>query len=81
MFSIHAGMTDVQIEKQLAAKCSPFASVKHIRLLPIAEVAHRFAFIELATKADTLELAAAVGGTSFGSTTVVVRLEVASTHN
>ena len=75
MFSIDAGMTDVEIEKQLTAKCSRFANVKQIRLLPKTDVAHRFAFIEVATKTDTLELTAALGGTSFGSTTVVIRLE------
>jgi len=75
MISIDVGMTDVQIEKQLAAKCSKFANVTQVRLLPRTDVTYRFAFIEVTTKAETLELAAAVGGTSFGSTTVVIRLE------
>jgi len=64
----------------LAAKCSKFANVTQVRLLPRTDVTYRFAFIDVATKTDTLELAAAVGGTSFGSTTVVIRLEDASAH-
>jgi len=47
----------------------------------LTDVAHRFAFIEVATKTDTLELTAALGGTSFGSTTVVIRLEDSSDNS
>jgi hypothetical protein len=39
-------------------------------LLRHSEASHRFPFIEVATQAETLQLAAAIGGTSFGSTTV-----------
>jgi len=43
--------------------------------LPRTDVPHRFAFIEVVSRSETLKLAAATGGTSFGSSTVVIRLE------
>ena len=75
MKSIDVGLPDVQIEQQLAVKCSKFANIKLIRLLPRTDVPHRFAFIEVVTRAESLNLTAATGGTSFGSSTVVIRLE------
>ena len=75
MKSIDVGLPDVQIEQQLAVKCSKFANIKLIRLLPRTDVPHRFAFIEVVSRAETLKLAAATGGTSFGSSTVVIRLD------
>jgi len=75
MKSIDVGLPDVQIEQQLTTKCSKFANIKLIRLLPRTDVPHRFAFIEVVSRSETLKLAAATGGTSFGSSTVLIRLE------
>ena len=75
MKSIDVGLLDVQIQQQLATKCSKFANIKLIRLLPRTDVPHRFAFIEVVSRAEMLKLAAATGGNSFGSSTVVIRLD------
>jgi len=75
MKSIDVDLPDVQIEQQLATKCSKFANIKLIRLLPRTDVPHRFAFIEVVSRAEMLKLAAATGCNSFGSSTVLIRLE------
>ena len=53
MKSIDVGLPDVQIEQQLTTKCSKFANIKLIRLLPRTDVPHRFAFIEVVSRAES----------------------------
>jgi hypothetical protein len=69
-------LPDPELEAILGKHCAKFGTVKFIRLMPIAKNdQHRFAFVQMSTLAETMDLAITVGASTLDSGTVVLRLQ------
>lgn len=76
MLSINIRLPEAELEAILQKRCAQFGTVKFIRLMPIAKNAyHRFAFVQMSSLAETMDLAHAAGGSTLGSGAVALRLE------
>ena len=76
MLTVNIRLPDPELEAILGKRCSKFGTVKFIRLLPVAkDNLHRFAFVQMSTLAETMDLAIAVGGSTLGSGAVALCLE------
>lgn len=69
-------LPEPELEAILRKHCGQFGTVRFIRLLPVAkDNLHRFAFVQMATLAENLDLTVAAGGSTLGSGAVALRLE------
>ena len=75
MLNVDIQLPEPELELILRAKCAQFGTVKFIRVLPIAKHnLHRFAFVQMSTLAETMDLAMATGGSTLGSGAVALCL-------
>ena len=76
MLTVDIRLPELELESILRAKCSQFGTVKFIRLMPVAkDNLHRFAFVQMSTLAENMDLAVAAGGSTLGSGVVALCLE------
>ena len=76
MFIVDIRLPEPELEAILIKHCAKFGKVKFIRLLPIAKNnLHRYAFVQMSTLAETMDLAIAIGGSTLGFGAVALRLE------
>ena len=76
MLTVNIRLPEPELEAIIQKRCAEFGTVKFIRLMPIAKNAlHRFAFAQMSTLAETMDLASAAGGSTLGSGAVALRLE------
>jgi hypothetical protein len=76
LLGVNIRLPEPELEAIIQKRCSEFGTVKFIRLMPIAKNAlHRFAFVQMSTLAETMDLASAAGGSTLGSGAVALRLE------
>lgn len=76
LLSVNILLPEAELEAILQKRCAQFGTVKFVRLMPVAKNAyHRFAFVQMSSLAETLELAHAAGGSTLGSGAVALRLE------
>jgi hypothetical protein len=69
-------LPEPELEAIVKARCAKFGTVKFIRLLPVAkDNRHRFAFVQMATLVENMDLAMAAGGSTLGSGVVALCLE------
>ena len=79
MLTVNIKLPDSELEAIIQKRCAKFGTVKFIRLMPIPKNAfHRFAFVQMSTLAETMDLANAAGGSTLGSGAVALRLEAES---
>ena len=76
MLTVNIKLPEQELEAIMQQRCAQFGTVKFIRLMPIAKNAHhRFAFVQMSSLAETMDLANAAGGSTLGSGAVALRLE------
>jgi hypothetical protein len=79
MLTVNIRLPDAELKAIIGAHCANFGTVKFIRLLPVAkDNAHRFAFVEMSTLAETMDLAVNAGGSTLGFGAVALWLEAES---
>ena len=79
MLSVNIQLPEPELEAILRKHCGQFGTVKFIRLLPVAkDNLHRFAFVQMSTLAENLDLTVAAGGSTLGSGVVALRLQAES---
>jgi hypothetical protein len=82
MLTVNIRLSDAELHAIIKAYCANFGTVKFIRLLPVAkDNSHRFAFVEMSTLAETMDLAVNTGGSTLGSGAVALWLEAAPEEN
>jgi hypothetical protein len=73
---VNIWLPEPELEAILKAQCAKFGTVKFIRLMPVAkDRLHRFAFVQMSTLAENMDLAVAAGGSTLGSGVVALCLE------
>jgi hypothetical protein len=76
MLTVNIQLPEPDLVATLKRRCAEFGTVKFIRLLPIAkDNLHRFAFVQMSTLAETMDLAVACGGSTLGSGAVALCLK------
>jgi hypothetical protein len=76
MLTVNIRLPDVELKAIIGTHCANFGTVKFIRLLPVAkDNAHRFAFVQMSTLAETMDLAVNEGGSTLGSGAVALWLK------
>ena len=76
MLNVDIRLPEPELESILRAKCAQFGTVKFIRLMPVAkDNLHRFAFVQMSTLAENMDLAVAAGCSTLGSGVVALCLE------
>lgn len=76
MLSLNIWMPDRELENALNNICAQFGTVKFIRLLPIAKnELYRFAFVQMSSLTENMDLLTALGGSTLNSGVVALRLE------
>lgn len=76
MLSLNIWLPEPELETMLTNICAGFGTVKFIRLLPIAKSELcRFAFVQMSSTAENMDLSIALGGSTLGSGVVALRLE------
>ena len=76
LLTVNIRLPEPELEAIIQKRCAEFGTVKFIRLMPIAKNAlHRFAFVQMSTLAETMDLASAAGGSTLSSGAVALRLE------
>jgi hypothetical protein len=76
LLTVNIQLPEPELVAILQKRCAEFGTVKFIRLMPIAKNAfHRFAFVQMSTLVETMDLANAAGGSTLGSGAVAMRLE------
>jgi hypothetical protein len=76
LLNVDIRLPEPELESILRAKCAQFGTVKFIRLMPVAkDKLHRFAFVQMSTLAENMDLAVAAGGSTLGSGVVALCLE------
>jgi len=76
LLNVDIRLPEPELESKLRAKCAQFGTVKFIRLMPVAkDNLHRFAFVQMSTLAENMDLAVAAGGSTLGSGVVALCLE------
>jgi|KBSMisStaDraftv2_1062788.scaffolds.fasta_scaffold324387_2 hypothetical protein len=75
LLTVNIQLPEPELVATLKKRCSKFGTVKFIRVLPIAKHnLHRFAFVQMSTLAETMDLAMATGGSTLGSGAVALCL-------
>ena len=75
MLTVNIQLPERELEAIVKKYCASYGSVKFIRLLPIAmDKQHRFAFVQMSTLAETMDLAVAVDGSTLSSGAVALCL-------
>ena len=76
MLTVNIHLPEPELEAIIRRCCAEFGKVKFVRLMPVAKnTLHRFAFVQMSTLAETMDLANAAGGSTLGSGAVALRLE------
>ena len=76
MLSVNIRLPEPELAAILEKYCTKYGTVKFIRLLPVSkDNLHRFAFVQMSTLAETMDLAVAVGGSTLSSGAVALCLE------
>ena len=79
MLTLNIQLAEPELVATLKKRCSKFGTVKFVRLLPIAkDNLHRFAFVQMSTLAETMDLAMVTGGSTLGSGAVALCLNADS---
>jgi hypothetical protein len=73
---VNIQLPEPELEAVLKEKCAQFGTVKFVRLLPVAkDKRHRFAFVQMSSLAENMDLTVAAGGSTLGSGVVALCLE------
>jgi len=76
LLTLDIWVPESELQAILANLCAKFGTVKFIRLLPIAKNnLHRFAFVQMSSVAENMDLSIALGGSTLGSGVVALRLD------
>lgn len=76
MLHVNIRLPERELSAIVEKRCSEFGTVKFIRLLPVAKSnLHRFAFVQMSTLAETMDVAVAFGGATLNSGAVALILE------
>jgi len=76
LLSLNIWLPECDLEAALTRICARFGTVKFIRLLPIAKsTLYRFAFVQMSSMAENMDLSIALGGSTLGSGVVALRLD------
>lgn len=82
MLTVNIQMPERELEAIVRKFCAAYGNVKFIRLLPVAvDKQHRFAFVQMSTLAETMDLAVAVDGSTLSSGAVALCLNSEATVN
>ena len=74
-------LSDGELKSIVTQRCSPFGTVKSIRIVRhFGRNGRRFAFVEMSTAAATKQLRNTVGDTPFGNSVVIRLQEPGSGH-
>ena len=75
MLTVNIQLPERELEAIVRNFCATYGSVKFIRLMPVAvDKRHRFAFVQMSTLAETMDLAVAVDGSTLSSGAVALCL-------
>jgi hypothetical protein len=75
LLTVNIQLPERELEAIVRKYCASYGSVKFIRLLPVAmDKRHRFAFVQMSTLAETMDLAVAVDGSTLSSGAVALCL-------
>jgi hypothetical protein len=75
LLTVNIQLPERELEAIVRKFCASYGSVKFIRLLPVAvDKRHRFAFVQMSTLAETMDLAVAVDGSTLSSGAVALCL-------
>ena len=75
MLTVNIQLPEPELEAIVRKFCATYGSVKFIRLLPVAvDKQHRFAFVQMSTLAETMDLAVAIDGSTLSSGAVALCL-------
>ena len=75
MLTVNIQLPERELEAIIKKYCASYGSVKFIRLMPVAvDKRHRFAFVQMSTLAETMDLAVAVEGSTLSSGAVALCL-------
>ena len=78
MLTVNIQLPERELEAIIKKYCASYGSVKFIRLMPVAvDKRHRFAFVQMSTLAETMDLAVAVDGSTLSSGAVALCLNEA----
>jgi hypothetical protein len=76
LLHVNIRLPEPELTAIVAERCAEFGTVKFIRLLPVAKSKlHRFAFVQMSTLAETMDVAIAFGGATLNSGAVALVLE------
>lgn len=76
MLNVNIQLPEHELEAILKKECARFGTVKFVRLLPVSkDNVSRFAFVQMSTLAENMDLTVAAGGSTLGSGAVALRLE------
>lgn len=76
MLQVNIRLSEPELTAIVATRCAEFGTVKFVRLLPVAKSRiHRFAFVQMSTLAETMDVAVAFGGATLNSGAVALVLE------
>ncbi len=74
--NVNIQLPEPELEAILIQKCARFGTVKFVRLMPVSkDNLYRFAFVQMSTLAENMDLSVAAGGSTLGSGAVALRLE------
>ena len=75
MLTVNIQLPERELESIVRKFCTSYGRVKFIRLMPVAlGKQHRFAFVQMSTLAETMDLAVAVDGSTLSSGAVALCL-------
>jgi hypothetical protein len=78
VLTVNIQLPERELEAIVRKYCAPFGSVKFIRLLPITvDRRRRFAFVQMSTLAETMDLAIAAESSTLSSGAVALCLGAA----
>ena len=76
MLNVNIRLPEPELEAILKKECARFGTVKFVRLMPVAkDNMSRYAFVQMSTLAENMDLTVAAGGSTLGSGVVALRLE------
>ena len=69
-------LPEPELEAILKTRLNEYGTVKFVRLMPVAKnERYRFAFVQMSTMAENMDLAVAIGASTLSSGSVALRLE------
>jgi hypothetical protein len=75
VLTVNIQLPERELEAIVRKYCASYGSIKFIRLMPVAvDKRHRFAFVQMSTLAETMDLAIAVDGSTLSSGAVALCL-------